>query len=292
MKSFYLGLLLIFLFKFNAHSQNTEWSTSPNTNIGIGISPSNYPLELYNSTARSVSSGVYTDFGFETYSNTDWQGSRLYFGRARGTIIAPSAVQNNDSLGWLDFYGSDGTLMRRAGQIVFKADGTPSSGIVPGMVVLCTVGADGVNTERFRVNSLGNVGIGTTDTKGYKLGVNGSIHSKSVVVDLIGWSDYVFKKDYQLPTLAEVKAYITQNQHLPDMPSEAEVIKNGVDLGEMNKLLLKKVEELTLYLIQKDKKEKEQETINQRNAQQLEQLKAQLESLIKAGKQHSTSKLK
>jgi hypothetical protein len=56
-----------------------------------------------------------------------------------------------------------------------------------------------------------------------------------------------------------VKTYIDQNHHLPEIPSEQEVAKNGINLGEMNKLLLKKVEELTLYLIEKDKKEKEQD---------------------------------
>lgn len=103
------------------------------------------------------------------------------------------------------------------------------------------------------MNLSGNVGIGTTNPGSYRLAVNGGIHSQSVNVDLTGWSDYVFKKEYQLPTLNEVKTYIDQNHHLPDMPSEAQVIKNGINLGEMNKLLTKKVEELTLYLIDKDK---------------------------------------
>jgi hypothetical protein len=99
----------------------------------------------------------------------------------------------------------------------------------------------------------GNVGIGTTNPGSYRLAVNGGIHSQSVNVDLTGWSDYVFKKEYQLPSLIEVKTYIDQNHHLPDMPSEQEVIKEGINLGEMNKLLTKKIEELTLYLIDKDK---------------------------------------
>ena len=104
------------------------------------------------------------------------------------------------------------------------------------------------------MNLSGNVGIGTINPGSYRLAVNGGIHSQSVNVDLTGWSDYVFKKEYTLPSLADVKTYIDQNHHLPDMPSEQEVIKNGINLGEMNKLLTKKVEELTLYLIDKDNK--------------------------------------
>jgi hypothetical protein len=87
----------------------------------------------------------------------------------------------------------------------------------------------------------------------------------------------VFKPDYQLPLLTDVKTYIDQNHHLPGISSEAEVAKNGLNLGEMNKLLLKKVEELTLYLIEKDKKEKDQEqrlTEQEARIKKLEQLQS------------------
>jgi len=95
----------------------------------------------------------------------------------------------------------------------------------------------------------GNVGIGTLTPK-ETLSVNGNIRSKQVKVELANWPDYVFKKDYRLPSLQEVKAYIDQNQRLPEIPSEQQIAKEGLNLGEMNKLLMKKVEELTLYLIE------------------------------------------
>jgi hypothetical protein len=108
-------------------------------------------------------------------------------------------------------------------------------------------------------DSNGNIALNTFDTKGYKLAVNGSAIATSVTVKLnSAWPDYVFKPAYQLPSLTEVKTYIDQNQHLPEMPSEQEIAKDGQNLGEMNKLLLKKVEELTLYLIEKDKQLNEQ----------------------------------
>ncbi|MBB5646605.1 hypothetical protein [Pedobacter cryoconitis] len=99
--------------------------------------------------------------------------------------------------------------------------------------------------------SSGNVGIGTT-TPDEKLAVNGVIHSKEVRVDLKAWPDYVFKPRYNLLTLNEVKTYVEQNHHLPEMPSAAEVETKGLKLGEINTLLTKKVEELTLYLFEKD----------------------------------------
>ncbi|MGF7077024.1 hypothetical protein [Mucilaginibacter sp. 3215] len=136
-------------------------------------------------------------------------------------------------------------------------------------------------TEQMRVDNSGNLSIGTTDSKSYKLAVNGSAIATSMTVKLqANWPDYVFKKDYQLPSLTDVKTYIDQNQHLPDMPSEKEVAKDGLNLGEMNKLLVKKVEELTLYLIEKDKKEKEQEAINQELKNKLKKLEENLNKLI------------
>ncbi|MDD6209215.1 MAG: hypothetical protein PUB21_01250 [Bacteroidales bacterium] len=100
----------------------------------------------------------------------------------------------------------------------------------------------------------GNLGIGVTNpTK--KLEVNGTIRAKEVIVETIGsWADYVFDKDYQLPSLAEVENHIKEHQHLPEIPSAAEVGENGVNLAEMNVKLLQKVEELTLYIIQQEKR--------------------------------------
>ncbi|MFD0749239.1 flagellar export protein FliJ [Mucilaginibacter calamicampi] len=130
----------------------------------------------------------------------------------------------------------------------------------------------------------GNVGIGTTYVPNdYKLAVNGAAIATSMNVMPSGsWPDFVFLKDYKLPTLAEVKTYIDKNRHLPDMPSANDVHTNGVDLGEMNRLLLKKVEELTLYLIKKDEQVKEQQKINRLQQKQIDEINAQLNAL--AGK--------
>lgn len=101
----------------------------------------------------------------------------------------------------------------------------------------------------------GNVRIGTgnmTPTKA--LEVNGTIRSKEVIVEIANWSDFVFNDDYQLMSLKETETFIKQNGHLPNVPSAAEVEKDGVQLGEMNAILLQKIEELTLYVIELEKK--------------------------------------
>lgn len=112
----------------------------------------------------------------------------------------------------------------------------------------------GDNTEIFTIKGTGEVGIGTTSPN-QKLTVNGTIYGKEVKVDLsVPGPDYVFDKSYSLPSLEQVKSYIDQNKRLPEVPAAAEMEKNGVQLGEMNMLLLKKVEELTLYIIDQEKR--------------------------------------
>jgi len=87
-----------------------------------------------------------------------------------------------------------------------------------------------------------------------------------------GWSDFVFKKEYDLPTLAEVEKYIAQEGHLENIPNEEEVLKNGINLGEMNAKLLQKIEELTLYIIEQNKKTEELKTIVSNQNKRLEKL--------------------
>lgn len=101
-------------------------------------------------------------------------------------------------------------------------------------------------------NSNGNVGIGTT-TPSQKLSVNGTINAKEVVVTTSGWPDYVFNKGYHLSSLDSLNGFIENNGHLPGMPSAKDIRDNGQNVGEMNKKLLQKVEELTLYLLKQNK---------------------------------------
>jgi len=92
---------------------------------------------------------------------------------------------------------------------------------------------------------------------------NGIVQAKEIQVRLDGWPDYVFSKDYKLKSLAEIESFVNENNHLPDVPSSVDVEENGIGLGEMNKILLKKVEELTIYIIEQEKKiDKMQSQIN------------------------------
>ena len=111
------------------------------------------------------------------------------------------------------------------------------------------------NIARMTIVEDGNVGIGTTAPDS-KLTVKGTIHSQEVKVDLAGAvaPDYVFEKGYPLTSLEELKSYIEENKHLPEIPSAKEMEENGINLKDMNLMLLKKVEELTLHQIESARK--------------------------------------
>lgn len=106
---------------------------------------------------------------------------------------------------------------------------------------------------RMTINSAGNVGIGTTTPGSYKLAVEGTIGARRMKVTQGSWADFVFHPDYELPSLQEVEHFIKTNRHLPEIPSAEEVESDGLDVGEMNKKLLQKIEELTLYMIEMKK---------------------------------------
>jgi hypothetical protein len=92
-----------------------------------------------------------------------------------------------------------------------------------------------------------------------RLSVDGTIVAKQIFVSLEAWPDIVFSKDYSLMPLEKISNYISENHSLPGIPKENEIKQNGINLGEMNAKLFQKIEELTLYIIEIDRKNKEQQ---------------------------------
>jgi hypothetical protein len=125
-----------------------------------------------------------------------------------------------------------------------------NSGNVNGSFVIRTNGAD-----RMFVDESGNVSIGTAQTAvGYKLNVGGNIICEEMKVQLMGaWPDYVFEDNYHLRNLESLDSYIRANKHLPGIPAAKEVAEQGIGVGQMQKQLVEKIEELTLYIIQLNK---------------------------------------
>lgn len=143
----------------------------------------------------------------------------------------PLSLNNDFGIFWNDLLGTNGK------------NGTAGLVIAPH--------ADSPNG--IRIGNDGHVGIGTnmTNDVGFMLSVAGKVRAEEIEVSLSsGWADYVFANDYQLQPLAEVEQFITENKHLPNVPSATEVASNGINLGEMDAILLRKIEELTLYMIE------------------------------------------
>ncbi len=116
--------------------------------------------------------------------------------------------------------------------------------------------------DAFVINGLGNIGIGlVTPDNNYKLTVNGKIKTKELKVTSTGWPDFVFEENYQLPSLMEVENYIKEHKRLSGIPSAEHVEKEGIAVGEIQSKLLQKIEELTLYVIEQNKK---YETLNKK----------------------------
>ncbi|BBM86323.1 hypothetical protein [Candidatus Uabimicrobium amorphum] len=151
---------------------------------------------------------------------------------------------------------------------------------------------DGGQKIALRWDKDGNVGIGVMNTQGSKLAVKGKITAEEIrVINMKKWADFVFADDYKLLPINELEQSIKRNKHLPNIPSEREVKEQGIQLGEMQAKLLQKIEELTLYTIQQEKKittlQQQKNTLEskvakmQQNEQKIDVLQQKLDSLLR-----------
>jgi hypothetical protein len=243
-----------------------------NGNVGIGTTTpgSSYKLDV-NGTINAA--GILINGVPFAGGGSQWttSGTNVYFSTSGNVGIGTASPSAK-----LNVYNSGS-----ATQVIFGNSSTGSGGFTSllagtsadanGYGYLQAIKSSGTSLGDIILNKDGgNVGVGTTTTDA-KLSVKGQVHAQEVKVDLNGAiaPDYVFERDYKLSSLEEIKNYIDQNKHLPEVPSAKEMEKNGVQLGEMNMLLLKKIEELTLLMI-KMKQE------NEVRIEQLEQTISQL----------------
>lgn len=240
MKNYPTLLFLLLILSTSVFGQTNTFPTSGN--VGIGILNPNSPLHI-NSNSTGVTSifGHGSDGGFRIVSTQ----SRI--SNADGALIGEFGI---------DYNGIKNSA------IAFYRGNTVTGGF------MAFTTNDG--TERMRIANTGNIGIGTFNPT-QKLEVNGNIKTKEVNVTAAGWPDYVFAPDYHLISLDSLSDYIHANKHLPDVPSEKAVLENGVNVGEMNATLLKKIEELTLYMIKQDE---EMKSLKASNEEIREELKA------------------
>ncbi|MCW3126592.1 MAG: hypothetical protein JWO03_2250 [Bacteroidetes bacterium] len=185
-------------------------------------------------------------------------GSALYVTSARkigiGTTSPTQALQVNGTTVTTNLQITNGATSG----YVLQSDGSGNGSWVDLATIDGLWAASGTNihnTNTGTVNITGKLVIGsdkpvTSIYNGFKLSVDGTIIAKECYIQIDDWADNVFDKDYVLKDLSYVKEYIKSNKHLPEIPSECDVLEKGVAIGDMNKLLLKKLEELTLYVIE------------------------------------------
>ncbi|WP_162817967.1 hypothetical protein U0035_16865 [Niabella yanshanensis] len=210
------------------YAQNTFPATG---NVGIGTTSPTTPLTIFKSNSSIDPSNSHI-----LLTNSGSGQQNLISSTIGGTI---KGKWRNDYFGNI-YYVSFGS------NHIFMTGGDYGVGIAP-MVI---------NSSGIRIKT-------ETLPSGYQLAVGGKIIAEELKLKLqsTGWPDYVFQPSYNLPSLKEIEAFIKKNQHLPDVPSAKTVATEGIELGKNQAILLKKIEELTLYIIEQDKKIEKQNMI-------------------------------
>ncbi len=221
-------------------------TTTGQSNTSLGDSSGYVNTTGSNNVNIGVHAGYLNSTGSSNVNVGTWAGDQNTSG-VDNTIIGTMAGFNN--LGSRNiFIGHDAGKQELGSDKLYIDNSDTSSPLIHG----------DFTTDEVAIN--GKLGIGTNSfidgADIYSLSVNGKVRANSVKV-YTDWADYVFEDSYTLSTLEEVEQHIKDKGHLKDIPSAQEVEEHGIELGEMNKLLLQKVEELTLYLIAQDKEIKD-----------------------------------
>jgi hypothetical protein len=271
-------------------------------NVGIGLGNNNIAqnrLELNGGLAGT--SGLrfrsYTSASIPVASN-----GRVLTLNATGDVVLTtdvgsggSTVITNGTNTTVTGTGVTGTPYRINAQNIYTNDGTLNTTTIPSTTAGVRTVTMGNNNLFFNTlgstSGNGRIYIGNTTlfpaitaTSNYRLLVEGGILSERVKVALrnptTNWADYVFANDYKLMPLKEVEAYINENKHLPGIDSANELVKNGLDLGDMQAKQMAKIEELTLYVIEQNKTLENQNKALDKQGREIEELKIQVKALL------------
>jgi hypothetical protein len=239
---------------FEAGALNT--TGDKNTFVGNGASVNNTTgiwntTVGYNASRKNITGGSNTNIGvhasYENLSGSDNVSLGTFAGRqnssgSKNTYLGVRSGFNNQGSRSV-FIGYNSGANESGSDKLYIDNSDTNKPLIKGDFnsnELVVYGSLGVGTDSFEDIS---------DNMIYKFSVAGNIRAHGVKV-YTDWADFVFEKEYKLPSLEEVEAYIIKHGHLKDIPSADEVEKNGIEVGEMNKLLLQKIEELTLYTIE------------------------------------------
>lgn len=240
--------------------------------VGIGTITPSAKFEVAGNSA------VYGDFA--SYSGKTVNGilpngkepTLVISEKTSGTLIPATAGQ-------VTYRG--GVSFGRGGPGIYSVNVNPAGSSIYGDLRFHTTdwnGSDYTNFDRMVITLGGNVGVGTINPA-YKLDVCGTIRAKEVRVDMLGGCDFVFDDNYKLMDLNKLEEFVTRNKHLPEIAPEKEMIANGLEMKEFQMKLLQKIEELTLYTIEQNKKLEKQNKKNEKQEQELKILKAKMKKM-------------
>ncbi len=263
---------------FKTQSVN-RMTIEPNGDVGVGFTSPSYKLDV-NGNARTVGNFIAEDGYIQIKSTTDSKLWNMQYSSGTGRLLFLESgverviLQNGGNVGIGETFPAE--KLHVNGNTMIDGDATlntvnptiqlQNSDVNKGFIQLSgdniRIGTNSGNTvgkfvirtnggDRVFVDESGNVNIGSqTDAPGYKLRVDGKMICEEVKVKLsTAWPDYVFDEKHKLMTIGELSKFIRQNKHLPNIPSAKEIESNGMEVGDMQKRMMEKIEELTLYII-------------------------------------------
>jgi len=220
----------------NGYILNPTWSNDTNKifvdcpDIRVGIGTDSPTHSLHVAGDQLIQGGLQTsNIGLGDNPSTF---SRMY-------------IKNNNYAAGININNTGNSL--QFNKMIFLQYDNPSTELIK--VVNTTTG-----NVPFFLEANGRMTIHNGTQKILQLNPDGVLQTRIIKVDAYAWPDFVFEPTYELRPLNEVKLYIAENGHLPEVPSAEMAEAEGIDVGEMNKLLLQKIEELTLYLLQQEER--------------------------------------